>query len=48
MTTLASGSRIIQNGKLIGVVMHVMINALTTGYSIFVENMLVNLPLLVR
>ncbi len=43
-----SGSPIIQNGKLVGAVTHVMINDPTTGYGIFVENMLVNLPLLVR
>jgi len=35
-----SGSPIIQNGKLIGAVTHVMINDLTTGYGIFIENML--------
>jgi stage IV sporulation protein B len=35
-----SGSPIIQNGKLIGAVTHVMINDPTTGYGIFIENML--------
>ncbi len=35
-----SGSPIIQNGKLVGAVTHVMINDPTTGYGIFVENML--------
>lgn len=35
-----SGSPIIQNGKLIGAVTHVMINDPTVGYGIFVENML--------
>lgn len=35
-----SGSPIIQNGKLIGAVTHVMINEPTTGYGIFIENML--------
>lgn len=35
-----SGSPIIQNGKLIGAVTHVLINDPTTGYGIFVENML--------
>ncbi len=35
-----SGSPIIQNGKLIGAVTHVMINAPTRGYGIFIENML--------
>ncbi len=37
-----SGSPIIQNGKLIGAVTHVMINDPTTGYGIFIENMLSN------
>ncbi len=36
-----SGSPIIQNGKLIGAVTHVMINDPTVGYGIFIENMLV-------
>ena len=40
MTTHLSGSPIIQNGKLVGAVTHVMINDPTTGYGIFVENML--------
>ena len=35
-----SGSPIIQDGKLIGAVTHVLINAPTTGYDIFIENML--------
>lgn len=35
-----SGSPIIQNGKLIGVVTHVLVNDPTTGYGIFIENML--------
>ena len=35
-----SGSPIIQNGKLIGAVTHVMINDPTCGYGIFIENML--------
>ena len=35
-----SGSPIIQNGKLIGAVTHVMINDPTSGYGIFIENML--------
>ena len=35
-----SGSPIIQNGKLVGAVTHVLINDPTTGYGIFVENML--------
>ena len=35
-----SGSPIIQNGKLIGAVTHVLINDPTCGYGIFIENML--------
>jgi len=37
-----SGSPIIQNGKLIGAVTHVLINDPTKGYGIFIENMLEN------
>ena len=35
-----SGSPIIQNGKLIGAVTHVLVNDPTTGYGIFIGNML--------
>ncbi len=35
-----SGSPILQNGKLIGAVTHVMINSPEKGYGIFIENML--------
>ena len=35
-----SGSPIIQNGKIIGAVTHVLVNDPTTGYGIFIENML--------
>ncbi len=35
-----SGSPIIQNGKLVGAVTHVLINDPTVGYGIFIENML--------
>ena len=35
-----SGSPIIQNGKLIGAVTHVLVGDPTTGYGIFIENML--------
>lgn len=35
-----SGSPIIQNGKLVGAVTHVLINDPTCGYGIFIENML--------
>ena len=37
-----SGSPLIQNGKLIGAVTHVMVNNPTTGYGIFIGNMLDN------
>jgi stage IV sporulation protein B len=42
-----SGSPIIQNGKIVGAVTHVLINDPTTGYGIFIENMLsaVQMPL---
>ena len=42
-----SGSPIIQNGKLVGAVTHVMINDPTVGYGIFIENMLnaANMPM---
>ncbi len=39
---LMSVSPIIQDGKLIGAVTHVLINDPTTGYGIFIENMLSN------
>lgn len=35
-----SGSPILQNGKLIGAVTHVLVEDPTTGYGIFAENML--------
>ena len=35
-----SGSPIIQDGKLIGAVTHILVNDPTTGYGIFIENML--------
>lgn len=42
-----SGSTIIQNGKIMGAVTHVMINDPTVGYGIFIENMLnaANIPM---
>jgi hypothetical protein len=40
LTTHLSGSPIIQNGKLVDVVTHVLINDPTTSYGIFIENML--------
>ena len=35
-----SGSPIIQNGKLVGAVTHVLVNDSTKGYGIFIEEML--------
>ncbi len=35
-----SGSPIIQNGKIVGAVTHVLVNSPTKGYGIFIENML--------
>ena len=35
-----SGSPIIQNGKLVGAVTHVLVNDPSKGYGIFIENML--------
>ena len=35
-----SGSPIIQNGKLVGAVTHVLVNDPTKGYGIFIEDML--------
>ena len=40
LDTLVSGSPIIQNGKLVGAVTHVLIDNPTKGYGIFAENML--------
>ena len=39
-----SGSPVIQGGKLIGAVTHVLIGDPTTGYGIFIENMLAGMP----
>ena len=35
-----SGSPIIQDGRIVGAVTHVLVNDPTTGYGIFIENML--------
>ena len=35
-----SGSPILQNGNLVGAVTHVLISDPTTGYGIFIDNML--------
>lgn len=40
LDTRVSGSPIIQDGKLVGAVNYVLVNDPTTGYSIFIENML--------
>lgn len=40
LDTLVSGSPIIQDGKLVGAVTHVLVNDPTMGYGIQVENML--------
>ena len=40
LTTHPSGSPIIQDGKLVGAVTHVMVADPTEGYGIFIENML--------
>ncbi len=40
MTSLVSGSPIIQNGKIVGAVTHVFVNDPIRGYGIFIENML--------
>ena len=40
LTTLVSGSPIIQDGKLVGAVTHVMVANPCEGYGIFIENML--------
>lgn len=43
-----SGSPVIQNGKLVGAVTHVLVNDPTTGYGIFLENMLARMPVVAR
>ena len=45
LTTLVSGSPIIQDGRLVGAVTHVTANASTAGYGIFIENMLAAMPI---
>ena len=35
-----SGSPVLQNGKIIGAVTHVFVQDSTSGYGIFIENML--------
>ena len=36
-----SGSPIIQDGKIVGAVTHVLVNDPTRGYGIFIENMFI-------
>lgn len=43
-----SGSPILQDGRIIGAVTHVLINDPTTGYGIFLDNMLRDMPDLLR
>ncbi|MBQ9151397.1 MAG: SpoIVB peptidase [Clostridia bacterium] len=43
-----SGSPVIQNGKLVGAVTHVLINDPTVGYGIFIDNMVRDMPELLR
>ena len=40
LTTVVSGSPILQDGKLVGAVTHVLVNDPKKGYAIFIENML--------
>lgn len=40
LDTIVSGSPILQNGKIIGAVTHVLVNDPTRGYGIFIEDML--------
>ncbi|MBR2965427.1 MAG: hypothetical protein IKC34_02620 [Clostridia bacterium] len=47
MNTLVSGSSVLQDGKLVGAVTHVLVADPTEGYGIFIENMLsaANMPM---
>ncbi len=40
LDTLLSGSPILQDGRLVGAVTHVLVNDPTQGYGIFIENMM--------
>lgn len=40
LTSTMSGSPILQNGRIVGAVTHVLLNDPTRGYGIFLENML--------
>jgi hypothetical protein len=48
LTTLLSGSPIVQDGRLVGAVTHVLIGDPTTGYGIFIENMLENMAVALK
>ena len=39
LTSFVSGSPIVQNGKLVGAVTHVIVNNISTGYGIYIEDM---------
>ena len=43
-----SGSPVIQDGKLVGAVTHVLVNDPTKGYGLFIENMLSEMPELMK
>ncbi len=43
-----SGSPVVQDGRLVGAVTHVLINDPTTGYGIFIDNMLRDMPELLK
>lgn len=43
-----SGSPIVQDGRLVGAVTHVLINDPSTGYGIFIDNMLRDMPELLK
>ena len=43
-----SGSPVCQDGKLVGAVTHVLISDPTAGYGIFIENMLREMPEMLR
>ena len=40
LDTLVSGSPILQSGKIVGAVTHVLVNDPTRGYGIFIEDMI--------
>ena len=40
LTSTVSGSPILQNGRIVGAVTHVLLNDPTRGYGIFIGNML--------